>query len=262
MFPSIDCRPEMPAAMWSRWCFGLHYIGKTYFNKIRILLMNSKFPLTPEEIKRARESLGLSRADVALELGFAVGNTASISMWERGEREVPFKHHAKLLHILKNGIPESNRSSSRSSSKFTKTRRTTAKALDKNINYSKNEKVALQVKDHEQIGEGNHCVYLYYLPIHKENAELKGEGKWRCKIGRSKYPDPSIRTNQQKIGLPEQPEHGLTILTNKPEELEDAIHDILKGFGRYIPDAPGKEWFFTSPNEIKWLYNFLIKDYK
>ena len=214
--------------------------------------MNSKFPLTPEEIKRARESLRLSRADVALELGFAVGNTTSIGMWEKGEREVPSKHHAKLFHILKNGIPESKRSS----------KRTTAKALDKNINYSKNKNVALQVKDHKQIGEGNHCVYLYYLPIHKENAELKGEDKWRCKIGRSKYPDPSIRTNQQKIGLPEQPEHGLTILTNKPVELEDAIHEILKGFGRHIADAPGKEWFSTSPNEIESLYNLLIKDYK
>ena len=214
--------------------------------------MNSKFPLTPEEIRRARERLGLSRADVALELDFSPGNTTSVGMWEKGERKVPPKHHAKLLHILKNGIPESKRSS----------KRATAKTLDKNINYSKNEKVALQVKDHEQIGEGNHCVYLYYLPIHKENAELKGEDKWRCKIGRSKYPDPSIRTNQQKIGLPEQPEHGLTILTNKPEELENAIHEILKGFGRHIADAPGKEWFSTSPNEIEWLYNILIKNYK
>ncbi len=225
---------------------------------IRYFIMNTKFPLTPQEIRRARESLGLSRADVALELGFAVGNTTSVGMWEKGERKVPFKHHAKLLDILKNGIPKSKRSSNKSSSRFTNTKRTAAKSLHRNINYSKNE----QIKDHRQIGEGNHCVYLYYLPSLKENAELKGEDKWKCKIGRSKYPDPSIRTNQQTIGLPEQTEHGLTILTNKPEELESAIHEILKGFGRHIADAPGKEWFTTSPNEIESLYNYLIKDYK
>lgn len=206
--------------------------------------MNSKFLLTPTKIKEAREKQGLTRADIAKELGFAPGNTTSVGMWEKGERKVPPKHHQKLLNILglKNEGPSSE--------------------FKRDSGFSKNENISSHVDSYETIGSGNYCVYLYYYPNYRENAELKGEENWKCKIGRTKDTDPNIRINQQITGMPERVIIGLVIRTNEPVKLESAIHCLLKHFDRHISDAPGTEWFLTSPDEIRELYNLLIEEYK
>ena len=74
--------------------------------------------------------------------------------------------------------------------------------------------------------------------------------------------DPNIRINQQITGMPERIIIGLVIRTNEPVKLESAIHRLLKHFDRHISDAPGTEWFLTSPDEIRELYNLLIEEYK
>lgn len=105
------------------------------------------------------------------------------------------------------------------------------------------------------IGSGNGSVYLYYYPQYRESAESKGEKVWECKIGRTKHDKADGRIRNQATGLPERPMIGLHIKTDWPKEVEDIIHDILKVRGKHIADAPGREWFVTSPSEVEEIYN-------
>ena len=109
-----------------------------------------------------------------------------------------------------------------------------------------------------RIGSGNNSVYLYYYPTYKLYAELRGEETWPCKIGQSEYHDPIHRVYEQTgTGMPEQPEVALVIQTNRPKELESAIHKFLDR----LPNAPGTEWFRTNPSQVEAIYNALIEDY-
>lgn len=107
------------------------------------------------------------------------------------------------------------------------------------------------------IGSGNSSVYLYYYPQYRESAESKGEKVWACKIGKTIHSEADGRIRSQATGLPESPMIGLHIKTDWPKEVEDIIHDILKVRGTHIADAPGREWFLTSPSEVEEIYNFI-----
>ena len=61
-----------------------------------------------------------------------------------------------------------------------------------------------------------------------------------------------------KTGLPEDAVTALTIKTNEPVVLEKKIQDILKILGKYADDAPGTEWFFTSPSNVEDIYEFIL----
>ena len=105
------------------------------------------------------------------------------------------------------------------------------------------------------IGSGNSSVYLYYYPRYRESAESKGEKFWECKIGRTIHGEADGRIRGQVTGLPESPKIGLHIKTDRPKKIEDIIHDILKVRGKHVEDAPGREWFLTSPSEVEEIYN-------
>ncbi|MDE0424751.1 MAG: GIY-YIG nuclease family protein [Candidatus Poribacteria bacterium] len=107
------------------------------------------------------------------------------------------------------------------------------------------------------IGSGNSSVYLYYYPQYRESSESKGEKVWKCKIGKTKHREADGRVRGQATGLPESPKIGLHIKTDWSKEIEDIIHNILKVRGKHITDAPGTEWFLTSPNEVEEIYNFI-----
>lgn len=107
------------------------------------------------------------------------------------------------------------------------------------------------------IGSGNSSVYLYYYPQYKESAKSKGEKVWQCKIGRTIDGEADRRIKSQATGLPESPMIGLHIKTDKEKKIERIIHDILKVGGKHIADAPGTEWFLTSPSEVEEIYNFI-----
>ena len=62
------------------------------------------FPYSAEEIKGKREEHGLSRKQVALELGLTAGAATSVWMWETDDRPVPVKHHENLKRILDEGV--------------------------------------------------------------------------------------------------------------------------------------------------------------
>lgn len=107
------------------------------------------------------------------------------------------------------------------------------------------------------IGSGNSSVYLYYYPQYRESAESKGEKVWECKIGMTRHGEADGRIKGQATGLPETPKLGLHIKTDKEVKIERIIHDILEVRGKHIAEAPGTEWFLTSPSEVEEIYNFI-----
>lgn len=107
------------------------------------------------------------------------------------------------------------------------------------------------------IGIGRESVYLYYYPRYRESAESKGETVWACKIGKTIHSEADGRIRNQATGLPESPKIGLHIKTHKSREIEDIVHKILKVRGKHIDEAPGTEWFLTSPSEVEEIYNFI-----
>ncbi len=107
------------------------------------------------------------------------------------------------------------------------------------------------------IGSGNSSVYLYYYPQYRESSESKGEKVWECKIGRTIHGEADGRIRGQATGLPESPKIGLHIKTDRPKEIERIIHGILKVRRKHIEEAPGREWFLTSPNEVEEIYKFI-----
>lgn len=104
------------------------------------------------------------------------------------------------------------------------------------------------------IGSGKQSVYLYYYPAYRHLAELQDEEAWACKIGKAKN-DPLIRiSSQTRTALPEYPAVGLIIKTDEFTLMETTIQNILKLQGKHKQDAPGREWFITSPSEIEQVY--------
>lgn len=104
------------------------------------------------------------------------------------------------------------------------------------------------------IGFGKQSVYLYYYPVYRRLAELEGEEVWACKIGKAKN-DPLIRiSNQTRTALPEYPKVSLVIKTDEFALMEITIQNILKLQGKHKQDAPGREWFITSPSEVEQIY--------
>ena len=107
------------------------------------------------------------------------------------------------------------------------------------------------------IGSGKSSVYLYYYPKYQESAESKGKKVWECKIGKTIHGKPQARIGEQTTGLPESPKIGLHIKTDWSKKIEGIIHDILKVRGKHIEEAPGREWFLTSPSEVEEIYKFI-----
>ena len=104
------------------------------------------------------------------------------------------------------------------------------------------------------IGSGKQSVYLYYYPAYQRLAELLGEEVWACKIGKSRNDPLSRISSQTRTALPEYPKIGLIIKTDALNLMENTIQNILKLQGKQKQDAPGNEWFITSPNEVERVY--------
>lgn len=107
-------------------------------------------------------------------------------------------------------------------------------------------------------GSGKQSVYLYYYPAYKRLAELQEEEVWACKIGKSRN-DPVDRiVSQTRTALPEYPKVGLIIKTDELNLMENAIQNILKLQKKHKQDAPGNEWFVTSPSEVEKVYESIF----
>jgi hypothetical protein len=109
----------------------------------------------------------------------------------------------------------------------------------------------------ETLGTGSNAVYVYYYDVYKQLAENKGNEEWPCKIGRTDR-DPIQRViGQAGTCYPELPHIALIIYCDDSSALEVALHSILKYQDKWLKNAPGTEWFLTSPQEIKEYYSML-----
>jgi hypothetical protein len=108
-------------------------------------------------------------------------------------------------------------------------------------------------------GEGSGCVYVYYFPSYKELAGLRKEARWPVKVGMTTASDSRIRVaNQQGTAMPEAPVVAYERLTDTPRKLEQILHAVLSLRGLQLADAPGAEWFLSSPAEVKAIVDWLF----
>jgi hypothetical protein len=101
------------------------------------------------------------------------------------------------------------------------------------------------------LGTGTGSVYLFYLPTYRTRAEEHKESSWACKIGRTEHKNVLNRIlAQAATALPEKPVVGLVLRTKYSLALEKALQNVLTLRSLAIEDAPGNEWFLTSPAEV------------
>lgn len=132
------------------------------------------------------------------------------------------------------------------------------------LNYKKEDVEIVQVKPKnieynvdEEIGFGDCAIYVYFYDIYKKYAEINNTNLFECKIGRTDR-DPIHRIfNQSGTCYPEKPHIALIIYCDNSKSLESAIHSVLHYKGREVKGSLGKEWFLTTPEEIKEIYFYL-----
>lgn len=94
-------------------------------------------------------------------------------------------------------------------------------------------------------------VYWYTFPAYRTDA-----GRYPIKIGRGI--DSEARIRAQVTAMPEQPVVLGKYEHSDPAALERALHSILILRGKRKTDAPGTEWFLTTPAEIEALIKIVI----
>ncbi len=110
----------------------------------------------------------------------------------------------------------------------------------------------------EELGEGRGSVYVYYYDVYRDRALLRGDAHWECKVGKTDQSAMGRIYAQAGTAYPEYPHVALVIKCSSAKNMEDALHSVLKVRGRWIESAPGKEWFITSPDEIKDIYKGVL----
>lgn len=113
-----------------------------------------------------------------------------------------------------------------------------------------------------EIGNGNQKVYVYYFPIYRKFARIQGKNYWHCKIGMTTKDVFDRIYSQTGTCYPEKPFLALIINCDDALKLEKTVHNILTMNNKQIKDAPGKEWFLTSPEEIISIYNSIFQTKK
>ena len=63
--------------------------------------------------------------------------------------------------------------------------------------------------------------------------------------------------SQAPTAMPEWPTVWLAIETDEALVLERTIHGVLRLRDRWSEDAPGSEWFTTSPDEVESIYSWI-----
>jgi hypothetical protein len=109
-------------------------------------------------------------------------------------------------------------------------------------------------EDEEEIADTSGirpAVYWYTFP-----AYMRSDGPFPIKIGRGNSPES--RVSQQVTSMPEKPEILGTFAHEDVGTLERALHAVLTLRGKRKKDAPGMEWFLTTPQEISQLIKVVL----
>lgn len=95
-------------------------------------------------------------------------------------------------------------------------------------------------------GNGNECVYCFYNPRDRTEAETLGKKQWACNIGKTKR-HFETRVSEQTRDWTQDPEIGLVLYTSDSQNLEGKIRKLLKTLDRHLPDfrAKGNDWYST-----------------
>lgn len=109
----------------------------------------------------------------------------------------------------------------------------------------------LDEEGEEAEGGAAAAVYWYTFPAYKRPS-----GTYPIKIGRGK--NPLNRISQQVTAMPELPELLGTFEHSDVVSLERALHAVLILRGKRKKDAPGAEWFITTPTEVKTLIELVL----
>ena len=96
-------------------------------------------------------------------------------------------------------------------------------------------------------------VYWYTFPAYRKTS-----GPYPIKVGRGS--NPLARIGQQVTAMPEEPDILGTFEHNDVQNLERALHAVLTLRGKRKKDAPGAEWFVTTPEEIMELIKAVLGD--
>lgn len=110
------------------------------------------------------------------------------------------------------------------------------------------------------IGDGEGFVYVYYYPTYRSLAKYKNEEVWPCRIGITEDLTSVKVQGETGTALPEYPEIGLIIGTDKPETLKQAFCACLDLRGKSIRNTFGKDWFMTSTNEIEDIFQNILEN--
>ena len=107
-------------------------------------------------------------------------------------------------------------------------------------------------------GSGNECVYCFYDPRDRAEAESNGKQQWTCNIGKTKR-DFETRVGEQTKEWTQDPEIGLVLYTSDAVKLEGKIHKLLKTLDRHLKGfrAKGNDWYSTCPEEVLFLYRVI-----
>ncbi len=97
----------------------------------------------------------------------------------------------------------------------------------------------------------NPSVYWYTFPAYRRTGE-----PYPIKVGRGN--NPIARIGQQVTAMPEQPMVLGTCEHADTTNLERALHAVLTLRGKRKKDAPGSEWFVTTPEEISALIETIL----
>ena len=116
-----------------------------------------------------------------------------------------------------------------------------------------------QIPIDETLGTGGETVYVYYYDAYRELAENKGQPHWPCKVGMTSQQSISRIFSQSGTAYPEKPHIAIEFKCQKGKVLENVFHSILSAKERKVESAPGNEWYYTTPEELKEMYEFLFK---
>ena len=118
---------------------------------------------------------------------------------------------------------------------------------------------AVDVQDTpKELGEGNELVYCYYFPTYKKYAELQGQTEWACKVGQTTKNLWDHIYSQVRTCFPEDPCVAITIHCDNAKDLESLIQKVLRTRGKWMQNAPGTEWYITTPKEVEEIYHWVL----
>lgn len=115
-----------------------------------------------------------------------------------------------------------------------------------------------QISIDETLGTGNETVYVYYYDAYRQLAETRGQKHWPCKVGMTSQQTISRIFSQTGTAYPESPHIAIEFKCNDAKGLENAFHSVLSFRKRKVESAPGNEWYYTTLEELKEIFDFVL----